>query len=237
MDSLQARLDDLKETVRLAVRNAGRPEESARLIAVSKTFPIDVVAEAAEAGHRLFGENYIQEAAEKVPALRERFSDSEFHFIGSLQSNKARLAVELFDVIQTLDRPKLVGAIEKACESLGCERQRVFIQVNISGEDAKSGVKPAELSNLVDLVISSPRLELEGLMTIGLFPGDVPAEDLAVARKNEFVKLRELSLEEQSRTGHQFPELSMGMSADFSEAIACGATLVRVGSAIFGKRS
>lgn len=227
----------VKHEIERGLEAAGRSPSEARLVAVSKTFPSEKIEEAISAGQKLFGENYIQEASEKIPPLKERYPETEFHFIGALQSNKVKKAVEVFDVIQTVDREKIITSIEKACESLGKESQDILIQVNISGEEAKAGVRTDELSDLVDRALASPRVNLLGLMSIGVFPGEVPEEDLEGRRTEEFQKMKELLEKEQLRTSQSFSELSMGMSSDYTLALNYGATLLRVGSKIFGART
>lgn len=212
-------LTDIIERVRSAERAAGRPEGAVTLIAVSKVQPLERVEAVLGAGHRVFGENYVQEAAGKWPALRERFSGVSLHMIGPLQSNKAKVAADLFDAIHTLDRPSLAQKLARLADARGTCPE-LFVQVNTGEEPQKAGVLPAD----VDGFVADCRglgLTLSGLMCI-------PPED--ADSSPHFAMLAEMA-ERNGLTG-----LSMGMSADFEAAIAAGATHVRVGSAIFGAR-
>ncbi len=199
--------------------DSGRPGPT--LVAVSKTHSGDKVEAALEAGQRVFGENRVQEAQAKFPALKAAWPDLELHLIGPLQSNKARDAVELFDVIQTLDRPKLAEALAREMERVG-RRPDCFIQVNTGEEPQKAGVFPRDLEAFVKLAKDNLGLPVIGLMSI-------PPIDENPAL--HFAFLSELGRR------HGFSQLSMGMSSDYEQAIALGATVVRVGSAIFGQRA
>ena len=210
-----------------AAEAAGRDAAEVRLLAVSKTWPADSVREAAAAGQRAFGENYVQEGAEKVDALAGL--GLEWHFIGPLQSNKTRLVANRFAWVHSIDRLKIA-------ERLSAQRDahlpplEVCIQVNVSGEASKSGVTPAELSALAHAVAALPRLRLRGLMAI---PEPV---DAFAAQRAPFRRLRELQ-SALCAEGLVLDTLSMGMSHDLEAAVAEGATIVRVGTAIFGARS
>jgi len=210
-----------------AARQSGRKPEQVRLVAVSKTHGPEAVKEALAAGQILFGENYVQEAQDKIAAVGPGPS---WHFIGHLQSNKAKVVAELFDVVQSVDRLKLAKALDRRAGELG-RKLGVLLQVNVGGEAQKSGCAPAEAANLAQEVAKLEHLELTGLMTMPPF-----FDDPQRARPL-FAQLRELAV----RLGRDLPEgamrhLSMGMSGDFEAAIAEGATLVRVGTAIFGQR-
>ncbi|MDZ4791994.1 MAG: YggS family pyridoxal phosphate-dependent enzyme [Hyphomicrobiales bacterium] len=194
---------------------------AARLVAVSKTYEADAILPVIEAGQRLFGENRVQEAMRKWPPLQERFPDLELHLIGPLQSNKAREAVELFDVIHTVDRPKIAEVLAAEMARQG-RAPRLLVQVNTGAEPQKAGVLPAEAEAFVRRCQGELGLRIEGLMCIP------PAEDDS---EQHFQMLADL----KTRLG--LGELSMGMSADFETAIAMGATYVRIGSAIFGARA
>lgn len=212
-------LDDILTRIRLAEVGAGRPAGSVTLIAVSKVQPIDRVEAVLAEGHRVFGENYVQEAAAKWPGLRARFGPVKLHMIGPLQSNKAKVAAELFDAIHTLDRPSLADRLARFADGQG-HCPDLFVQVNTGREPQKAGVLPED----ADAFIARCRelgLPLCGLMCI-------PPESEPSAP--HFAMLRDLA----GRNG--LTGLSMGMSADFEDAIAAGATHVRVGSAIFGAR-
>ena len=212
-------LADIKARLRAAEAAAGRRPGSVELIAVSKVQPPERVEAVLREGHRLFGENYVQEAQGKWPAWREAFADVAVHMIGPLQTNKAKLAVELFEAIHTLDRPSLATKLASLAQARG-QSPELFVQVNTGLEPQKAGVLPGDL----DAFIASARsmdLPVVGLMCI-------PPEDEDAAP--HFAMLAEMA----ARNG--LSGLSMGMSSDFEAAVAAGATHVRVGSAIFGAR-
>ena len=217
---IPARLRLVIEEIALAAECADRDPDETKLIAVSKTVPAAVIEEAIESGQRLFGENRVQEALGKWPALKELHADIELHLIGPLQSNKLREAVALFDVIETLDRPKLARALAEEMERQGT-RPRLFVQVNTGEEPQKAGIAPEETASFIALCRDTFDLNIVGLMCIPPFDEE-PAMHFALLAK----LADELGIE----------ELSMGMSGDFAKAVAFGATYVRVGSAIFGKR-
>ncbi len=209
---------------------AGRRPEEIRLVAVTKTVGLAAIRDAVDAGLRVFGENRVQEAQKKISGLKSEFSGSkiEWHLIGHLQRNKARYAVRLFDLIHSLDSEALALELAQEAEKAG-KVQRVLIQVKLSEEETKSGITEEELGRLADKVAMLRNLKLEGLMTVPPF-----FDDPQLARPY-FRRLRELR-DELRNKGFQLPELSMGMSNDFEVAIEEGATLVRVGTAIFGER-
>ncbi len=212
-------LPDITDRVAKAETENGRPAGSVTLIAVSKVQPLERVEAVLEQGHRVFGENKVQEAQSKWPAFRERFEGIDLHLIGPLQTNKARAAMELADSIHSVDRPKLAATIARLSQEMG-RCPDLFIQVNTGEEPQKAGVLPAD----VDSCVSECRgmdLPVRGLMCIP------PADEEA---SMHFALLRKFA----ERNG--LDGLSMGMSADFEKAIAFGATHVRVGSAIFGDR-
>lgn len=212
-------LAEITARIRLAEKAAGRPAGSVALIAVSKVQPLQRIEAALDEGHRLFGENYVQEAQGRWPALRERFPDVSLHMIGPLQSNKAKPAMALFDAIHTLDRPSLAKRIAGlAVERGSCPE--LFVQVNTGEEPQKAGVPPGEADGFVE-ACRGMGLTLAGLMCI-------PPED--DDSRPHFEMLATIA-ERNGLSG-----LSMGMSADFEDAIAAGATHVRIGSAIFGAR-
>lgn len=199
---------------------AARDPSAAHLIAVTKTFDAEAILPALEAGHRLFGENRVQEAKGKWPELRKRYPDLSLHLIGPLQSNKTREAVALFDAIHTVDRPKIARAIAEEQEHQG-KRLKLFIQVNTGEEPQKAGIAPKEAAAFLAHCRDELGLEIAGLMCIP------PQEEEAAVHFAFLAKLAsDLGLS----------ELSMGMSGDFETAAAFGATYVRVGSAIFGAR-
>ncbi len=217
---IAANLAAVKGLIDAAAQEAGRPEGSVELVAVAKTQPAGIVRAALAAGHRTFAENRVQEATAKWPGLKADHPDARLHMVGPIQTNKARQAVGLFDVIETVDRPKLAKALAAGMEKAG-RGPEYFIQVNTGEETQKSGVAPA----LADAFIAECRDGL-GLPVIGLMCipplGDEPSLHFAL--------LREIA----RRNGLE--GLSMGMSADFEVAVAFGATHVRVGTAVFGPR-
>jgi len=232
MTALTANLQATKARIAAASAAAGRPAGAARLIAVSKTFGADRVAEAAAAGQLAFGENYLQEALAKIEALRPTTPGLplplEWHFIGPLQSNKTRPVAEHFDWVHSVDRLKVAERLS-AQRPDGLPPLNVLVQVNIDDENSKSGVAPADAPALVRAIAQLPRLALQGLMTI-------PRPTVGFeAQRTAFAALRRLR-DQIAATGLALPELSMGMSADLEAAIAEGATMVRVGTAIFGER-
>jgi pyridoxal phosphate enzyme (YggS family) len=216
-----AGLAEVRERIAAAARAAGRDPAGVTLVAVSKTQPPERVEAALAAGQRAFGENYVQEAAGRWPPLRERYPDVELHMIGGLQSNKAAEAVALFDVIESVDRPKLARELAKAAERQG-RRPRLLIQVNTGEEPQKSGVLPAALPDLVGLCRDGLGLPLEGLMAIPPEGEDVAPHAALLAKL---------------AGRHGLPVVSVGMSADFETAVRFGATQVRVGTLIFGARA
>ncbi len=215
--SLHAVMRDIAD----AARRADRDPEAVKLIAVSKTVPEPAIEEAIALGQRRFGENRVQEAKGKWPALKERHPDLELHLIGPLQSNKVRDAVELFDVIHSVDRPKIAAALAEEM-TRAAKRPRLLVQVNTGEEPQKAGVLPSETDAFVSLCRDELGLPIEGLMCIPPFDEE-PALHFALLAKIA------------ARLGLQ--ELSMGMSGDFEKAIAFGATYVRIGTAIFGARN
>ena len=216
----QARLADVQRRIAVAARANGRNPASVRLVAVGKTFGAEAIAPVLEAGHRIFGENRVQEAQAKWPALRERWPGIELHLIGALQSNKARDAVELFDAIHSIDRPRIAEALAQEMVRQG-RRPQLFIQVNTGEEPQKAGVAPSAAGGLLRTCREDLGLDIAGLMCIP--PHD---EEPGV----HFAFLAKLAGE------LGLARLSMGMSADFEIAVAFGATHVRVGSQIFGSR-
>jgi pyridoxal phosphate enzyme (YggS family) len=220
MSEIAANLAQITARIAAAAAAGGRAAQAVTLIAVSKTVPVDRIEMALAAGQRVFGENRVQEAKAKWPALIARQSEIELHLIGSLQTNKARDAVALAHVIHTLDRVKLVDAVADAMARLG-KRPRCFIEVNTGREPQKAGVMPEEADALIRHAREAAGVSLEGLMCIPPAESDpAPHFDLlaAIAKRNGLAKL------------------SMGMSADYELAVRHGSTHVRVGTAIFGAR-
>jgi PLP dependent protein len=219
---LRDRIQRVEERIQQAVQRAGRKREEITLIAVTKKFPPEVMAEAYELGLRHFGENYVQEFEQKRPAL-VNLTEAQFHLIGHLQSNKSRIAADLFHVIQTVDSAKLARRLDDHAKEVGRSIE-VMLEVKLSEEESKYGVDPSALTELVAAVHSCANLRLTGLMTMP--PWD---EDQECARPY-FRRLASLAREQG------LPKLSMGMSHDFEAAIEEGATHIRVGTALFGPR-
>jgi pyridoxal phosphate enzyme (YggS family) len=213
-------LNAVHHAIETAARDVGRDPGDITLVAISKTHPSDRIREAIAAGHRVFGENRVQEAESKYPALKAEHPDLRLHLVGPLQSNKVKTAVQLFDVIETVDRPKLARRLASEMVSTG-RRPTCYIQVNTGEEPQKAGVPPQEADALVALARDELGLPVEGLMCIPPFD-EAPSLHFAlladIARRNGLA------------------HLSMGMSGDYEQAIRFGATHVRVGTAIFGAR-
>jgi pyridoxal phosphate enzyme (YggS family) len=222
--AIAQRLASVRGRIVDAASRAGRSARDVALVLASKTQPPEALAAAYRAGAREFGENYVQEAVRKREALAS-LTDIRWHLIGHLQTNKAKLAVRTFDVIQSLDSARLADAL---CRAQKSARVRALIEVNLGGEMTKSGIAPAEIEPLIGA--ARDKVELAGLMTI-----PPPAQDPERARRY-FAELRELRDRLAGATGLGLSELSMGMSDDFELAIEEGATIVRVGRAVFGER-
>ena len=219
-DDVPARLAAVAAQVARSARDVGRDPGSVSLVAVSKTHAAEVVAPALEAGHRAFGENRVQETKGKWPELRERFPGVELHLIGPLQSNKAREAVELFDVIETVDRPKIAEALAAEIARAG-RAVKLFVEVNTGAEPQKAGILPGDADAFLKHCRDALGLDVAGLMCIP------PADEQA---SPHFALLAKIA------AANGVPGLSMGMSSDFELGIQLGATHVRVGTAIFGAR-
>ncbi len=221
MSDTVTRLAATRAAIARAARDFEREPDSVALIAVSKTMPAEAILPALEAGQRIFGENYVQEAKAKWPQLKQRFPDAELHMIGPLQSNKAREAVELFDAIHSLDRESLAKELAREIGRTG-KSPTLFVQVNTGDEPQKGGVSPAGIDAFLENCREQHGLVITGLMCIP--PADEPPSP-------HFALLAKIAAR------HGLRELSMGMSADYEAAIQMGATYVRVGSAIFGARA
>ena len=215
------------EGIREAAEKAGRDPSSVRLVAVSKKQDTEKLRVLWKCGQRIFGENRVQEARIKIPEMP---TGGEWHFIGGLQTNKAKDAVECFDVIESVDRLDLAAELQKRADVAG-KKLRVFLEVNVGGEAAKHGCAPEKAAELLAQVQPLSRLEVQGLMAIPPF-----REDPENARLF-FQRLREIRDQLEQGSGMALPELSMGMSHDYAVAIAEGATLVRIGTALFGPRA
>lgn len=232
MVSIPTRLEQTRARIAAACQTAQRPAGSVQLLAVSKTFGADAVQQAYDAGQRAFGENYIQEALAKIEALAALRTQLQWHLIGPIQSNKSRPVAENFDWVHSVDRLKIAQRLSDQ-RPPQLPPLQVCLQVNISGEASKSGLQPAEVLEVARQVVALPRLVLRGLMAI-----PEPAADEA-AQRAPHRALRELLARLRTELGAQAAQLdtlSMGMSADLEAAIAEGATIVRVGTAIFGSR-
>ena len=228
MTDLAHNLEAVQQRIAAAARNAGRDPHSVALLAVSKTFPAQDVRAVHAAGQRAFGENYVQEAVEKIEALADLRASLEWHFIGPLQSNKTRPVAERFDWVHSVDRLKIAQRLsEQRPDSMA--PLNVCLQVNVSGEATKSGVTPQEAAQVAREIAALPNLRLRGLMSIP------EPESTLEAQREPHRKLREL-FDALRAGGLSLDTLSMGMSADLEAAVLEGATIVRIGTAIFGAR-
>lgn len=223
---LAENLEQIEKRIHAACERAGRTRESVILLAVSKTHPPETIREAVDLGLAFFGENKIQEAKAKIPNSPGK---ARWHFIGHLQSNKCRDAVELFELIQGVDSLAIAQEINKRAEQLS-KTMPILLEVNVAGEGSKFGYKPAQMLAELAALNALPRLEIHGLMAI---PPYTPAPEKA---RPYFQKLRELKQQTEAVLGAPLPHLSMGMSGDFEVAIEEGATIVRIGTALFGER-
>lgn len=229
-EALAARLNGVRARLEAAARAAGRSPDEVRLIAISKTHPASLIRRAIELGAEDIGENRVQEAEAKIADVgREK---ARWHLVGHLQANKARRAVKLFDFIHSLDSIELARRLDRLCEDEGRAKLPVLIQVDLGQEETKSGIDESELTHLVDVIGPLTHLELAGLMALPPF-FDNPEQS-----RPFFRRLRELrdELVNQGVFGNRKSELSMGMTHDFEVAIQEGATMVRIGTAIFGER-
>lgn len=226
MTDISHNLESIKQQITDAARRSGRAPEAIRLLAVSKTYPPETIRLAFDAGQIHFGENRVQEALDKIPLLP---SEIEWHLIGHLQTNKVRKVLPLCAWIHSIDSLKIAAAINRVAGELDLTA-KIYLQVNIARDEAKFGFSPSEIRQSLDQLQTMEHLHIEGLMTIPEFTDD------SQKTRSHFAALRELRDELKTRSGLALPGLSMGMSHDFTIAIEEGATIVRVGSAIFGKR-
>lgn len=230
MNDIASRLLAIKDQIASLTRQAGRAPDDVQLLAVSKTKPIEAIYAAYQAGQRQFGESYVQEAIPKIQLLQTNpdYADIEWHFIGPLQSNKTKPVAEHFDWVHSVDREKIAQRLnEQRPEHLPA--LNICLQINISGEQTKSGINADEVFGLAGIISQFPRLKLRGLMTIA-----ENTDDMSVVRDN-FLHMQQLFNQLKS----QYPSvdtLSMGMTDDMPLAINCGSTMVRIGTAIFGSR-
>jgi len=229
MVTIKGNIQQVRARISRACEAAQRPVQSVTLLCVSKTFGADAVREAHAAGERRFGENYVQEALDKIAALGDLRASLEWHLIGPLQSNKTRAVAEQFDWVHSVDRLKIAQRLSEQ-RPASLPPLQVCLQVNISGEASKSGLAPGEVPAVAKAVAALPRLRLRGLMAIPEPEGDLAAQRVPHRRLSEL-------LDQLRAEGLDLDTLSMGMSADLEAAILEGATLVRVGSAIFGART
>jgi len=220
-------LTTIKERISRAAKGCGRPPETVRLVAVGKTQPMERIRDAISSGAGIIGENYIQEAREKFDQLVQ--TDAQWHFIGHLQRNKSKYAVRIFDLIHTVDSIRLARELNQQARKID-KIQSILVQVNISGEQSKSGVDEAQTLELVRDILELDNLRLEGLMTMPPF-FDAPEQ-----ARPFFTALRKLRNRLARQLQIDLKELSMGMTGDFEVAIEEGATLVRIGTALFGAR-
>ncbi|ELE5026530.1 YggS family pyridoxal phosphate-dependent enzyme [Vibrio fluvialis] len=230
MSSIQQNLEHITSQIENAQQKCGRPRSSVQLLAVSKTKSVEAILEAAQAGQRAFGENYVQEGCDKVQFFAEHHPelDLEWHFIGPLQSNKTRQIAEHFDWMHTIDRAKIAQRLSEQ-RPAHLPPLQVLIQVNTSGEASKSGISENDLFTLAELISGLPNLTLRGLMSI---PENVPDYPSQLAAFRQLAALKDRLAEKYDG----IDTLSMGMSGDMEAAIEAGSTIVRIGTAIFGQR-
>lgn len=227
--NIKKNLEKIYETIRKSAEKVGRSPDEIILLGASKTQPVEKIIEAYNAGLKYFGENKVQEGIKKIDELKPKYPDIHWHFIGGLQTNKAKYVVKYYELIHSVDRKSLVDEIDKRAKKID-KVQECLIEVNIGDEETKYGVNPANLEDLYEYCLSKENIRILGLMCIPPY-----SEDKEQSRKY-FIKLRELKEKLEDKYKVKLPHLSMGMSNDFDIAIEEGATIVRVGSAIFGER-
>lgn len=227
MPNIADNLAAVQERIAAACDRAGRAPEDVQLVAVGKKFPAPIIHEAADCGLTLFGENRVQEAKAKIPDCPGHL---RWHFIGNLQTNKCRDAVALFDFLHAVDSLHLAAELNKRCEQ-AAKVMPVLLEVNVSGEGSKHGFTPESAAAAMEAFFEFPQLEIHGLMTMAPFTRQPENA------RPYFQKLRELKSACEARLGAPLPELSMGMSGDFEVAIEEGATIIRLGTTLFGPRS
>jgi pyridoxal phosphate enzyme (YggS family) len=228
VQGIEDNLKRVEETIRQAALSCGRDPASIKLLAVSKTFPAEIVEQTFRAGQRLFGENRVQEAAAKIPSVQA--DGICWHMVGHLQTNKIRQAVQLFDVIESIDSEKVALGIDQSCRQFD-KIMPVLIQINVGEEPQKFGIRPGQVHEVVEKVDALPNLDLQGLMAIPPYATDPEAS------RPYFRRMSELLYQVNAIRTSPLRELSMGMSSDFPVAIEEGATVVRVGTSIFGART
>jgi hypothetical protein len=227
VENVAENLERVRTQIAEAAKKAGRALEQIELVAISKTHEAEKVRAAFDAGQQLFGESRVQEARVKIPLLP---SAARWHFVGRLQRNKVRHALPLFELFHSVDSLDLARDMNRIADEEGL-RPRILLEVNVAGEGSKIGFAPEKLRELIESLLELPRLTIEGLMTIP------PLAPEAEASRKYFAKLRELRDEFAEQFQISLPQLSMGMTGDFTVAVEEGATLVRVGTAIFGQRT
>jgi pyridoxal phosphate enzyme (YggS family) len=227
MGTIAENLERVREQIAQAAAKAGHKADDIELVAITKTHPAEKIREGVEAGHTLFAESRVQEARAKIPELP---SNLRWHFVGHLQKNKIRHALPLFEMIHSVDSLALAEDINRIAEEEGMH-PRVLLEVNVAGEGSKFGFHPEKLRNEMEPLLALPRLSIEGLMTIP------PIAEEAEASRKYFIDLRELRDALEENFDLKLQQLSMGMTNDFAIAVEEGATLVRVGTAIFGERA
>ena len=225
--SISQNLFQIQQQIQQFSQQANRSENAVRLLAVSKTKPVEVIQAAIDAGQRAFGENYVQEGVEKVQFFANR-TDLEWHFIGNLQSNKTRVVAEHFGWVQTIDRLKIAQRLNEQ-RPTNLAPLNVLIQINISDEGSKSGIQPDEMLSLATEIAQLPNLKLRGLMAIPKPESDPTQQKIALCAMQQLFQQLQAKFK-------GIDTLSMGMSDDMSAAIECGSTMVRIGTAIFGAR-
>ena len=227
--TIQQALETIHQQIQTSTQLAHRPESAVTLLAVSKTKPNEAILEAYQAGQKAFGENYVQEGVDKIQYFEAQNIQLEWHFIGPLQSNKTRLVAEHFDWVQTVDRLKIAQRLSEQ-RPADMPPLNVLIEVHISDEESKSGCQPADVPALAQAITLLPNLKLRGIMAI-------PApSDTEEGKKAPLKEMYAIFLHLRDELNFDIDTLSMGMSSDMAEAVECGSTMVRVGSAIFGPR-
>lgn len=226
---IQKRIDDIRRRIQDAARSCGRDFNDIRLVAVSKTIPSEMIKDGIECGLAILGESYIQEAKQKINTIQT--PSISWHFIGHLQSNKAKYAVKLFDLIHTVDSVKLASELDRQAKKIN-KIQNILLQVNVGMEASKSGVPPNDALDLAKAISSLQNLRIKGLMTI---PPVYNSPELVTPYFQNLRELRDL-IQKEKIPNIDMKELSMGMTGDFEVAIREGATLIRIGTAIFGER-
>jgi len=228
VQGIENNLKGVEEIIRETALSCGRDPASVKLLAVSKTFPAEIVEQAFRAGQRLFGETRVQEAVVKIPLVHA--DEIRWHLVGHLQTNKIKQAVQLFDVIESIDSEKVARKIDQYCSKLN-KVMPVFIQINVGEEPQKFGIEPTQIHEVVREIDALPNLELQGLMAIPPYSVDPEAS------RPYFRRMVKLLTQVNAARTSPLQELSMGMSSDFRVAIEEGSTIVRVGTSIFGARS